>query len=324
VLATDEVWRLQGGSDFNQYQKSGGSDPECICFQDMASKGHYGDGGGTKQGIYVCTSQGEFLASINSLSADAVAAMLERGLSKWKNRTIASVATPDALPAPLHRWEWSYPDQGLVLKQTTRYLSDSQRPLVERDNRFNFDFVWFDSNEAKLFLPTHPVVGKEFEFPKILFERLAQYHLIETAHGESGIYHSNEVAGAIRGKVIEVEPRTLKIQITGNCRSLANRTEYRGLSPAKQIQIAIHGSFVFDRTENQFDQFELVAKGRIFNSTQLADAKTSSRSIGWYFTLADPAKPSERLFPTHLHAYGAAWVKQPALPLHNLNFKKSK
>ena len=321
MLTTDEVWRLQGGSDFNQYQKAGGNDPECICFQQMAAQGHYGAGGGTKQGIYVCTPSGKFLTSINSLSGNAVAAVLKRGLSKWETEFSEAAASPVANLEPSHRWEWSYPEHGLVLKQTTRYLSDSPNPLVERDKRFNFDFAWFNPSEAMMFIPPQPVIGLEFQLPRTLFERFACYHLIETAHGESGIYHGNEVKGALQGKVIDVKPDSLKIQVTGSCHSISNRKQYRGLSPAKQIKIEFHGSFLFDRLDKEFDQFELIAKGRIFNSVKPAEDNTPPRSIGWYFKLADPEKPADRLSPTHLHAYNADWVKPPPLPLYNIRGK---
>ncbi len=83
VLAADEVWRLQGGKDHRAYRTSGGDDPECLSFQRMAAKGHYGPGAGTKQGIYVCTPTGEFLASINSTDPAAVTEMLRGGLRAW-------------------------------------------------------------------------------------------------------------------------------------------------------------------------------------------------------------------------------------------------
>ena len=66
VLAADEVWRLQGGRDSAAWRERGGSDAECIAFQDMAALGHYGPGPGSKQGIYACTPSGGFLASVNS------------------------------------------------------------------------------------------------------------------------------------------------------------------------------------------------------------------------------------------------------------------
>ena len=73
VLAADEVWRLQGGKDHRIYRTNGGDDPECLSFQMLAARGHYGPGGGTKQGIYACTPTGKFLASINSTDPAAVA-----------------------------------------------------------------------------------------------------------------------------------------------------------------------------------------------------------------------------------------------------------
>jgi hypothetical protein len=322
VLATDEVWRLQGGSDFNEYQKSGGSDPECLCFQKMASQGHYGAGGGTKQGIYVCTPDGEFLASINSLSGNAVATTLKQAIAQWKEKLPNAAATPMAKSTPTHRWEWSYPESGLVLKQTTRYLSDSPQPLLERDKRFNFDFVWFNPSEVMMFIPKQPEMGMKFDLPQTLFDRFARFHFIETAHGENGIFHQNEISGKLQGEVIDLQPDSLTIAITGKCHSLSNRKAYRGLSPARQIKIEVYGSFSFNSSSKEFDKFELVAKGRIFNSSDKVDSNADSRSIGWYFTVADPTTPSERLSPTHLHAYGASWVKQPSLPLYDLKAKK--
>jgi len=47
VPVTDEVWRLQRGTD-----------PECRFFQSFADRGHYRGGGGTRQGIYVVTPGG--------------------------------------------------------------------------------------------------------------------------------------------------------------------------------------------------------------------------------------------------------------------------
>ena len=84
------MWRLQGGRDHNRYRDSGGEDSECLSFQRMAAKGHYGPGAGTKQGIYVCTPAGEFLASINSTSPSAVGRMLQRGLQAWVDLPQAS------------------------------------------------------------------------------------------------------------------------------------------------------------------------------------------------------------------------------------------
>ena len=56
VPCADEVWRLQRGDD-----------GECRFFRAMADAGHYGKGGGTRQGIYLASPSGRLLSSINSL-----------------------------------------------------------------------------------------------------------------------------------------------------------------------------------------------------------------------------------------------------------------
>ena len=173
-----------------------------------------------------------------------------------------------------------------------------------------------------MFVPKQPEMGMKFDLPQTLFDRFARFHFTETAHGENGIFHQNEISGKLQGEVIDLQPDSLTIAITGKCHSLSNRKAYRGLSPARQIKIEVYGSFSFNSSSKEFDKFELVAKGRIFNSSDKVDSNADSRSIGWYFTVADPTTPSERLSPTHLHAYGASWVKQPPLPLYDLKAKK--
>jgi hypothetical protein len=58
-----------------------------------------------------------------------------------------------------------------------------------------------------------------------------------------------------------------------------------------------------------------VAVGKIFH--QVNPEATPDKTIGWYFTLANPKQPFEQLPPTHLHAYAADWVNQPGFTLHD-------
>ena len=72
----------------------------------------------------------------------------------------------------------------------------------------------------------------------------------------------------------------------------------------------------FDRAKQKFAEFDLVATGKIFKKAE-SDPK-EAKSIGWYFSLADPDKPAEKLSPTHLYGYDAKWVKKPRFALHGL------
>ncbi len=318
VLATDEVWRLQGGNDFNKYRAAGGSDPECISFQDMAAKGHYGAGGGTKQGIYVCTPSGELLAAINSLSPKAVKEMLERGLAAWNKLPEKSRRAKPPNWKPDHRWEWSYPEKGLVLKQTSRYLPEELIKDQQPDPRFNFDFAWFSADEAAQLIPKTPIVGQQHRVPDNLYRRLARYNLLNNAHGETGTYYADDVLGKLMVKVLSVDDQTVRIRISGTSQATAGDSNYFGLSPARRIQATLLGFADFGRVEQQFRSFELVGKGKIYKSSNPAPDEKHTRLIGWYFTLADPDRSVDRLFPTHLRAYDADWVKKPTLQLSDL------
>ena len=113
VPCADEVWRLQQGTD-----------PECVFFQKMAEHGHYGGRPGqTRQGIYVCSADGTFLASVNSNNPDRVLATLERGLKAWEELPAERRRlSPRSAIEPRHRWEDSFPKGGLVLSMITRDL----------------------------------------------------------------------------------------------------------------------------------------------------------------------------------------------------------
>ena len=284
----------------------------------MAAKGHYGAGGGTKQGVYVCTPSGQFLASINSLSPKSVKQVLERGLAAWNKLPAKDREAKPAKSTPDHRWEWSYPENGLVLKQTVRYLADDSATDQQRDSRFNFDFAWFSADEAEQFIPKTLKVGERYQVPQVIYHRFARYHLLNTAHTESGTYHAQEVNGKLFVKVLAVDKRSVRVRISGNSLATLTKSEHPGLSPPPRIEAKLLGFASFDRVARRFDSFELVAKGEIYNSTEKKPAEHPQRSIGWYFTLADPDQPFERLYPTHIHAYDADWVKKPAFALHGL------
>ena len=114
IPTTDEVYRLQRAVDL-----------DAIRFQNMAKQGHYKKEGGTRQGIYVCTPNGNLLSSTNSLNPDIVLDVIKDGLEKWKDLSSAQRNIKHARPVKAsHRWEHSYPLGGLVLRSSKVDLLD--------------------------------------------------------------------------------------------------------------------------------------------------------------------------------------------------------
>ena len=57
-------------------------------------------------------------------------------------------------PFTSHRWEDSYPENGLILKGAKAdLLSDPPNPS-DRGDRWNMDHVWFNEQESNLWIPT--------------------------------------------------------------------------------------------------------------------------------------------------------------------------
>lgn len=301
VATTDEVWRLQRGSD-----------PECVFFQQMAEHGHYGGRPGTtRQGIYVCSPSGKFLASVNSNNADRVLAMMERGLRAWKALSEEERRRPpDAQFQPEHRWEDSYPADGLVLTQITRDLPLACTPDAPCEVKWNQDHVWFSKEEARRWLADDPTVGSRHEVPWDIVSRLARLHLVDSVKGQTARFSERGVDGsAIRTEVVERTGNLVGLKITG---------QTRGESPGFGRRASPHGVVTrllghatYDLDKEAFVEFELIALGRRWGHTRYNSRRRDPESgpLGYVFRLASPEAP--RIAPAFVSSYNAAWVKRP-------------
>lgn len=312
MLTTDEVWRLQGGRSSAAWRTKGGDDPECITFQDLASKGHYGPGDGSKQGIHVCTPSGEFLASINSNRPGQVVAMLQRGLEKWWALEPAARAKKPTQFRPSHRFEWGFPQGGMALRSTVRHLRSDGRPAGKPERDYNYDYPWFSKAEARQWLAGKLAVGTSHNLPKRLFDRLARLYLVDSVRGETR--STGTIRGPIRTRIRSIQGDVVTIEIQGHSQGTNTRSRRRGGLPAPlNIQAELFGRARFDNVQGRFLEFELVGKGlrqRMPSSRRRRGSPGSAadglRGIGWFFTLATGA--GARTSPTKIGQYGADWA----------------
>ena len=160
----------------------------------MANKGHYRTAGRTRQGIYVCSPNGKLLSSINSLNADDVLKSIKNGLEKWNGLSVSERQLPtDQKLKPSHRWENSYPDQGLVLTSANADLFTDPPVQNIRGDRSNLDHVWFSKSEARLWLPDNPQVGDIYQLPDHLANRLFCFHLVDNVRGQTLPFAPQEI-----------------------------------------------------------------------------------------------------------------------------------
>lgn len=302
--AADEVWRLQRGSD-----------ADCLFFQRMVNGGEPITDKGTRQGIWVGTAGGVLLAHVNSLSADTVLGMLDRGWKAWQELPEERRHLPeDAGLVPAHRWEMSRPEGGLVLERIARDVPEDGDPGAEQLTPWNRDFAWFTREEARAWLPEDPAVGDVHEVPALSALRLARFHLVDNVRGQTLPYATSEIeAAGLETRVLAREGDLVELEIRGETRAasdewlLGENLWKPGVVHPHGIETRLLGRATYDLGSEAFDAFELIALGRRWGVTQNNGRwrEPEPGLIGFHLTLAPP-EPT--VAPTFIVLYDADWV----------------
>jgi len=311
VPAADEVWRLQRGAD-----------ADCRFFQRLVNGGEPIEDDGTRQGIWVASPSGRLLASINSLDADAVLAVLERGLAAWDELADDERRLPDGVALdPEHRWEHGYPEGGLVLERVARDLPASGDFREEPTGRWNRDYAWFTADEARRLVPADAGPGTVWTPPAFFARRLARFHLVDNVRGQTLPYADEEVLRAELGaRVLERHGARLELELRGATRAVADGTWRMGENlwqPRRElprgIELGLVGRATWDAEAARFDAFELVALGRRWGHTENNGRwrDPEPATIGFCLSLAPP---DARIAPTFVAVYDGDWIEPPANP----------
>ena len=298
-----------------------GEDSDAIVFQEMANQGHYRTTGGTRQGIYVCSAGGKLMSSINSLNADDVLRTIEAGLDKWDALSISEKQLPIGYELNIkHRWENSYPDQGLVLTSVNADLFTDPPKQADRSDRWNMDHAWFTQAEARRWLPDDPKKGDVYELPEELANRLFCFHLVDNVRGQSLPFAPQEVQES--GLEIEVLDRghsTVRIKVTGHSKAVAKGEWLLGendWTPSYPLdhgmKTEILGDASYDLDLEKFTEFDMVVIGKRYGKTEFnsRDFSPDSSYIGFLFTLAED-RAADRVAPGFVDIYNVDWIVKP-------------
>ncbi len=296
MACTDEVYRLQRGED-----------PDCKYFQKIAEQGHYkGRKGQSQQGIYVCSADGTFLASINSNSADAVLKTLGKGLNEFAKLSEKSRSKfANDLVKANFRWERYFPKNGIALAVYSRDLPEDLEPSSKRNSRWNRDSAWYHESEIKDLISKGLEVGDQFPMPTLLAERLLRMNLVDTVRGQTDPFSKDEVSAAIQCTVTAVSDSTVMFSMAGETNSDSNSTSFR--RTPRGIVTRVHGGATWSYTDSCFADFELVAIGYRWGRTRFngRGRGPNSNPLGFVAKLAPKDEPPN--VPGLIYAYGKAW-----------------
>src|SRR5262245_7994139 len=181
------------GDDWYQRRRQ---DDEGQFFRGIADQGpRKGEGGSTRQGIYVFSAGGKLLAYRNHSDPEIVRKLLNQGLSAFRTLPLDQ-RTPGAVkvnePVGVGSEYFREPPQGgLIVNVFTRILDRAdgsgycrvtwKMPGADQSER---DHLWLTAEEWKSLIPAAAKPGDERPIPKHLVYRLACFHLVDNTRGE--------------------------------------------------------------------------------------------------------------------------------------------
>jgi hypothetical protein len=311
VAAADEV-------GFLQRTRTG---PEGEWFRTVAEQGHYAGRTtptDTRQGIYAAAPSGVLLASINHNDPRRMEDMLRRALAAWEAMPRAKRLPKEVLerrPAGRARWEALLPEDGLVLRVTSRDLGrDDDAKDDWRSRAWNLDALWLRREEAASFVPAPAKPGAKVEVPAPVVRRIVRLNLVDNVRGQTPPYPESAVERArLASEVTRVEGDRVLLRLAGEARVVQRgrwpiggfRDMHEPSEQERGFDGTLRGRATWDRAAGRFVAFEMVAVGSRWGATQYNGRHDDlgPAPLGVAFTLAGD-DPSDRVPPASMWEYG--------------------
>ena len=236
--------------------------------------------------------------------------MMREGLQAWEklpanNRRLST----SSQIKPAHRWEDSFPEDGLVLNIINRDLPQQCDPTAPCEVKWNQDHVWFSKQEARQWLGADPQQGDVHVLPEDLTARLARLHFIDSVKGQTARFSPAGIKGSqISTEVTERSGSVIKLKIVGVTKGANPEGWWQSANGVVTRQL---GYATYDLTKDSFTEFELVALGRRWGFTRFNGRRGDDESgpLGFVFRLAAPN--AFRIAPAAIASYDADWVIRP-------------
>lgn len=244
-------------------------------------------------------------------------------------RQPSAIHVPDL--APSQSVVLSPPAGGLVLRVHARFLhrgEDGQLryaqpadfPLMQDNPRVmeswqrflqpNTEYMWLTNDEWKSLAPPDPIKGRTIAVNPAIALRIARFHLTpqRATTSEGGVVSQKSVKSATLTVVIsDVTPQQIRMELTGFVHWGSDYDESQATSPdgplPQGFESPLFGRLTFDRKQQAFTRFDIVAPGYVWGRWGDANGKSMyverpGRSpFGFAFEMATGDSPTDRLPP---------------------------
>ncbi len=248
-------------------------DTEGDFYRRIAGAGPRADFKKTTQGLYIADPAGHLIAYNNNRGAERIRKLMEKALAEYTPPK-ATPLTAEILDAKFHP---EPPEGGLVVRVHAKILGGYASPKDEWEKIFQSavarDNLWITKTEHEAL-----VAG---EFPPVLAERLARFHLIDNTRGEPPMWTKDEVR---------------KLDITMADGKISGQVELKTATGSRGFNAELHGLV---RVENgRVTQFDCVARGDYWGHGQYTGGAPEGKfPLAVSFQLANGSDPADTIPP---------------------------
>ncbi len=276
-------------------------------FRSLAeSAGREGEGGSTRQGIYLFTADGSLLGAHNNRSANRHLAVAEAALQAW-----------DALPeerrrpgavqiAPLdettldRRYHRPLPPDVYVIDVHARALKrdpasgalqscSSSVEGVTRGDGPSVDHLWIRHNEWSELVAAAGRDGKA-AFPPALISRILRFHLVDNTRGEPPMWGPSEIRSS-RLELIRTGPNEFRLE-----GEALLSTDPDPIAAQRGFDAKLSGEIAGD--EKGLTRFDLLALGEHWGEGPFTrGARPGRQPFAVAFTLGQPGAVGHEVPP---------------------------
>jgi len=255
------------------------SDAEGLFYQKIANQGPRKVDGGTTQGRYLATADGEFLGYNNNRDIGDLLNLMREALAKFAPKEVAVVEAGE----PDRRYAYDPPEAGLVVRVNSRVLGGYEETTDERRKMFQEglgrDNLWIRQDEHEALVRS--------EIPESLVLRLARYHLVDNTRGEPPMWEKEEMVA--HSVVLKNGQLSGQVHLKSKSGDREFKAELLGFVEVKEARIVrfdlvakglFRGEGPFTRGAPEGD-YPLAIAFRIADGTDIADRIPPQGSRGW-------------------------------------------
>jgi hypothetical protein len=303
-MATEDFVPV-AGDDWYQRRRQ---DAEGEFFRKMASQGpRKGEGGSTRQGIYVLTADGELLSYKNAGQlAEVTRDELKRGLDRFK-KLPASRREPGAVeigePGKLDpAYSRTPPAGGLIVRVHTRILDRAGDEYCKGTCKTTGgdasarDFLWLTREEVASLAPPVAEAGFTFDLPKPIADRILRFHLLDNTRGEPPFWDRKDIRKAkLTLTVVRKTENAIDLRLDGDALIATDADPDKA---DRGYDVRLRGELRYLPDKKTIDRFDVAAVGEHWGEGRYTRGARPGRSeLGVAFGPVVGEKPADRVPP---------------------------